>query len=60
MKIKINSLLLAVLTIFFFSCNPSEQKTDTTETKTAETKTAPGDFDRTVLPILPHPFAGTC
>jgi arylsulfatase len=39
-----------------FSCN-QQQKTETTDT--TGTKTPAGDFDRTVLPILPHDFAGT-
>jgi arylsulfatase A-like enzyme len=44
---------IAVL-LLLTACNQSGQKNGTTETKTAS-----GDFDRTVLPILPHPFAGT-
>ena len=45
--------LLLLATIYFMaSCN--QQQTN----GTTENKTATSDFDRTVLPILPHPFAG--
>jgi hypothetical protein len=45
-------LLPLVIALFVFSsCNQRQQ------TETASSN-APGRFDRTVLPILPHPFAG--
>jgi arylsulfatase A-like enzyme len=54
-NIKLLVLLLSCLSVLTFSC--TQPKTEKAET--SETKTAPGEFDRTVLPILPHPFAGT-
>jgi hypothetical protein len=50
-KIKYTFVLIAFLftgVILLQSCKSMEQ----------EQKTA-GEFDRTILPILPHPFAGT-
>jgi len=48
-------ILVVMMTTLNFSCNQSSTETSST----AEAKTqAPGQFDRTVLPILPHPFAG--
>ncbi len=49
--LKTATLILMVL--ITFSCNQPQPKNDT-----SETKSAPGEFDRTILPILPHPFAG--
>lgn len=45
-------LLVVVSTALLFSCSQNK-------TETADVKNAPVEFDRTVLPILPHPFAGT-
>ena len=50
----ITCCFFAAIAMLTFSCNQSQQKTESTDTKTDA-----GDFDRTVLPILPHPFAGT-
>jgi len=47
-------LLIIISAMVTVSCNqPTPQETPVETKKTAE------DFDRTVLPILPHPFAGT-
>ena len=46
-----NILPLFMCLLTFASCN-QQQKPDTTSAGT------PGDFDRTILPILPHLFAG--
>ena len=51
-KTKFTSLLLLAVAVLIFSCN-RRQKTETPETKSAS-----GEFDRTVLPILPHSFMG--
>lgn len=56
-KTQLSSLLLISLAAAAFSCNQQQQKSEATAT--TENKTAAGQFDRTVLPILPHPFAGT-
>ena len=53
MKNRVSYLQLCILAIAAASCNQQPKKTET-----AENKTGPGEFDRTVLPILPHPFAG--
>ncbi len=56
----IRLLLIGVFAMITFGCN--QPKTDTPKTETAQataTATAPGEFDRTVLPILPSAFAGT-
>jgi arylsulfatase A-like enzyme len=54
MKNKICQLpVLIVVALILFSCNQPQTKTET-----AENKIAPGEFDRTILPILPHEFAG--
>jgi arylsulfatase len=45
--------VLIFMVLIAFGCNQPQTKTET-----AEAKPAPGDFDRTILPILPHPFAG--
>src|SRR6476619_2631286 len=53
-----DSLLLTVLVLslaIITACNQQQPKNETA----ASNNTAPGAFDRTVLPILPHPFAGT-
>ena len=49
------AILFIALIVVLNSCN---QKPKTETAQTVETKTTPGEFDRTVLPILPHPFAG--
>ena len=50
--------LLAVAAIFTFSCSqPQPKETANDSTSTANVKVS-GDFDRTVLPILPKAFAG--
>ncbi len=53
-KSQLYILLATALMVVIFGCNQPNTKTET-----AETKTEPGEFDRTVLPIQPHPFAGT-
>ena len=53
MKNKVSYLQLCILAIAAASCNQQPKKAET-----AENKAGPGEFDRTVLPILPHPFAG--
>jgi len=53
---KIGAIILSVMAALNFSCNqPTSETASTAETANL----APGQFDRTVLPILPHPFAGT-
>jgi arylsulfatase A-like enzyme len=52
-RLLLTNLLLLAIIFFMASCN-QQQVAGTTDNKTAA-----GDFDRTILPILPHPFAGT-
>jgi hypothetical protein len=60
MKIQttLNALLLFSASAFIFSCNQPEKAKETVASTTGNT-VAPGAFDRTILPILPHAFAGT-
>jgi hypothetical protein len=44
--------LVIATTLLIFSCNQQQQKTETTDSTVVS-----GAFDRTILPILPHPFA---
>jgi len=46
------ALLIAATALLTVGCNQQQQKTGSTASASVE-------FDRTVLPILPHPFAGT-
>src|ERR1017187_6859633 len=56
LKSKVVVLLISGLTLLTFGCNQQQQKAESTTT--SDSVTAPGVFDRTVLPIIPHPFAG--
>src|SRR5690349_14068400 len=55
-----SNLDILLITVMVFSiiiitaCNQQQPKNEE-----AESQTVGGEFDRTVLPILPHPFAGT-
>jgi len=51
---KFSYLLLLIIALATVSCKQQSNKTETGADKTASVQ-----FDRTVLPILPHPFAGT-
>lgn len=51
--IKFRLPLFLFISWILFGCNQPEPKTNTEPVKTAS-----GEFDRTILPILPHPFAG--
>jgi arylsulfatase A-like enzyme len=60
MKKKINFGILPIfcLSVLAFCC--TQTKTEKAETpSTTETKSGSGEFDRTILPVLPHSFAGT-
>src|SRR5882724_6311574 len=54
MKNKLKFTLIIALAVIISNCNQPQTKNETTAATTA-----PGEFDRTVLPILPHAFAGT-
>jgi arylsulfatase A-like enzyme len=49
-------VVVLVLSLVLLSCNSEQQKSEIPAT--TDILSAPGAFDRTVLPILPHPFAG--
>lgn len=49
--------LFFALATMHVSCNQTQQSSDGTQAEPT-TPDASGDFDRTVLPILPHAFAG--
>ena len=51
-RLLLTDLLLLAIIFFMASCNQQQAN------RTTENKTATSDFDRTVLPVLPHPFAG--
>jgi len=48
--------LTLIIALGLTGCNQEQQKTE--NPATPDSVSAPGAFDRTVLPILPHPFAG--
>ncbi|MFI5154161.1 MAG: arylsulfatase [Chitinophagales bacterium] len=47
------ALVIIVSTLITISCNQPQQKPETSDNTSVS-----GAFDRTILPILPHPFAG--
>jgi arylsulfatase len=47
----------SIVVVLIFSCN--QQQHNIEKATSTENKSVEGDFDRTVLPILQHPFAGT-
>ncbi|HEY9258791.1 arylsulfatase [Chitinophaga sp.] len=54
MKKQTRSVLLSLVALIVFGCNQPQPEKATAPTSTS----SPDQFDRTVLPILPHPFAG--
>ena len=55
---RFSSLLFFALTMLLFACTQQESKNETAANNTAATNAGSGDFDRTVLPVLPRPFTG--
>jgi arylsulfatase A-like enzyme len=48
--------LVLLIALGLSSCNQEQQKTE--NSTQSDSVAVPGAFDRTILPILPHPFAG--
>ena len=53
---RLQIFLVLTIALVLFSCNQQQQKAE--NPAATDSLSGPGAFDRTILPILPHPFAG--